>query len=354
MDATANVVLGANGVGKTSFLEALTVLGNLKSFRTENLRRVVRHGESNFRLSGVVESGDQVQRLEQRVETGPPVRRRLFVDGAEVDVEHYLQIFPVFAITGSDRELISGEPAGRRALLDRFLFLLGPSHLGDLRAYRRVLRQRNAALRAEDNDVELESWEAALAAAAARVVTTRSRGGQTLDSRFQEALSTLTGEDGFSVAVEYRKESWITGSMDAKKVEESYLQRYNETRTRDRLMRFTVDGPHRHDLSLRTDGRGIRHVLSTGQIKVVAAALKLATLAQVEKERQELFPVVVDDVDAELDAAALTRLVDYLGNNRQLFLSSTSEEITAATGPGSRKIWLVDGSNLRQEAKSNE
>ncbi len=64
----------------------------------------------------------------------------------------------------------------------------------------------------------------------------------------------------------------------------------------------------------------------------MAAALRLATLAQVEKERNERFPVIVDDVDAELDGDALTRLVERLGNKRQLFLSSTSERVAELAG----------------------
>ncbi len=75
-----------------------------------------------FRLAGVVESGDRVHRLEQEVMTGPPIQRRLLVDGAEVDIEHYLQIFPIFAITGSDRDLISGEPVGAAGAARPFPF----------------------------------------------------------------------------------------------------------------------------------------------------------------------------------------------------------------------------------------
>ena len=52
---------------------------------------------------------------------------------------------------------------------------------------------------------------------------------------------------------------------------------------------------------------------------MVAAALRLATLAHVEKERHEQFPVIVDDVDAELDSTALTRLVDHLETNDKFF-----------------------------------
>jgi len=76
-----NVVLGVNGAGKTSLLEAMVVLGNLRSFRTSSLRRAVRHNENSFRLVGTVSSGGRTHRLEQVVETGSPVTRTLVVDG---------------------------------------------------------------------------------------------------------------------------------------------------------------------------------------------------------------------------------------------------------------------------------
>ncbi len=137
-------------------------------------------------------------------------------------------------------------------------------------------------------------------------------------------------------------------------MEDLYRQRYNETRTRDRQQGFTGDGPHRHDLSLKTAGRSVRYVLSSGQTKGVAAALRLATLAQVEKERNERFPVIVDDVDAELDGAALTLLVEHLGNERQLFLSSTSERVAELAGPRGCCIRLENGTRAPQEADNDE
>jgi DNA replication and repair protein RecF len=137
-------------------------------------------------------------------------------------------------------------------------------------------------------------------------------------------------------------------------VEELYRQRYNETRTRDRQMGFTVDGPHRHDLGIKTAGRSVRHVLSSGQTKGVAAALRLATLAQVERERDERFPVVIDDVDAELDGTALTRLVERLGGERQLFVSSTSEHVAKMAGPRGSCIRLENGDGVSQEIAPND
>jgi len=349
-----NVVLGVNGAGKTSLLEAMVVLGNLRSFRTSSLRRAVRHNENSFRLVGTVSYGGRTHRLEQVVEMGSPVTRTLLVDGVTTDIERYLQLFPVFAITAQDRELVVGGPAGRRSMLDRFVFLLRPTHLDQLRSYRRLLRQRNAALVGQSTDAEIEAWEAPLATAAAAVIEARENGARILAERFEEEWWGLSRGDRTKIAIEYRSEAWSRPSDEAKKVEDLYRQRYNETRTRDRQMGFTGDGPHRHDLSLKTAGRSVRYVLSSGQTKGVAAALRLATLAQVERDRNERFPVIVDDVDAELDGAALTLLVERLGNERQLFLSSTSELVAKLAGPRGCCIRLENGTRVPQEAITDD
>jgi len=349
-----NAILGPNGAGKTSLLEAMVVLGNLRSFRTTTLRRAVRHNENSFRLVGTVSTGGRTHRLEQAVEMGSPVTRTLRVDGVTADVERYLQLFPVFAITAQDRELVAGGPEGRRSMLDRFVFLLKPAHLDQLRLYRRLLRQRNAALVGQSSDAEIEAWEAPLAAAAAAIIEAREKGTAILAERFAEEWKELSRGAPTKITIEYRSEAWSRPSEEAKKVEDLYRQRYNETRTRDRQMGFTVDGPHRHDLSLNTDGRSVRYVLSSGQTKGVAAALRLATLAQVEKERNEHFPVIVDDVDAELDGAALTLLVQRLGNERQLFLSSTSERVAGLAGPRGFCLRLENGTSVSQEAANDD
>ena len=338
-----NAILGVNGAGKTSLLEALVVLGNLRSFRTTSLRRTVRHNENGFRLTGTVFSGGRTHRLEHIVEIGSQITRTLRVNGVPADVEKYLQLFPVFAITAQDRDLVTGEPEGRRSMLDRFVFLLRPRHLDHLRSYRRLLRQRNAALMGQASDAEIEAWEAPLAAAAAAVITARERGAEILAVRFADVWKALSRGDQTEVSIEYRSEAWNKASAEAEKVEDLYRQRYNETRMRDRQQGFTGDGPHRHDLILKTAGRSVRYVLSSGQTKGVAAALRLATLTLVEKERNERFPVIVDDVDAELDGTALTLLVEHLGNERQLFLSSTSERVAELAGPRGCCIRLENG-----------
>ena len=121
------------------------------------------------------------------------------------------------------------------------------------------------------------------------------------------------------------------------------LSWYNETRARDRRTGFTNEGPHRHDLGLRADGRSVRHMLSSGQSKVVAAALRLASLTQVEKERGEHLPVIIDDVDAELDSEVLGRLIEHLEGERQLFFSSADRGVSQRLKTGSNQLEVHQG-----------
>jgi DNA replication and repair protein RecF len=338
-----NLILGENGEGKTNLLEAVAVLCNLRSFRTARLDSVLRHGERSCRLEGELSGRDGSTRLEQLIEIGPPLRRELKINGGSATVESYLSACPVFAVTSADTELVVGAPALRRAFIDRFAFLLEPGTLADVRGYQRTLQQRNAALSAEVSDDELEAWDARLAMAGARLVSRRRAAIERLRGGFHGMYRELAGEGFPEMAVRYRSESWLNASESTEILEESYRKRYNETRVRDRHAGHTHEGPHRHDVQLEADGRPVRDVLSSGQTKVVAAALRFATLAQVEEDRGEHLPVIIDDVDAELDSTVFSRLTHSLANDRQLLLSSAHAELVAPLFSDAAMLTVVGG-----------
>lgn len=339
-----NLIVGGNGEGKTSLLEAIAVLTNLRSFRTSRWGAVARYGTRELALEGEVEGADGSVRLEQVIELGPPVRRQLQVNGGQVPVERYLGICPIATLSSSDAELVTGPPAGRRALLDRFAFLLDPSTLAVVRTYQRTLRQRNAALARAATDQELDVWDLRLSDAGARLLARRRNAVTSLMTAFDLSYATLRG-DGFpTVSLGYRGDPWLNEPESPEKLEESYRKRYNVTRVRDRHAGHSLEGPHRHDLRIEADDQPAKEVLSSGQIKVVAAALRLATVLHVERERGERLPVMVDDVDAELDRESFARLAGALAGDRQLLLTSAHSDVVAAAFPTAPVLRMEAGS----------
>jgi len=342
--AGVNLIVGGNGEGKTNLLEAVSVLANLRSFRSARWSAVARHDHTGFALAGEVEGGLGSVRLEQAVEFGPPLRRRQLINGAPAAVERYLSLCPVTAMTAADGELVVGPPAARRALLDRLTFLMAPSALETIRCFQRTLRQRNAGLAGGSSERELDAWDDGLARAAAALVVRRRRGLAALTGAFQEAYGALRGAAFPAIELGYRAEPWLSESESTPEVEESYRKRYNEARVRDRRAGHTQEGPHRHDLRIVAEDRPAREVLSSGQIKVVAAALRLATVIHVERERGEPLPVMVDDVDAELDREVFARLTRALSSERQLLLTSAHPELVAPAFPEALVLEMERGS----------
>ena len=157
--------------------------------------------------------------------------------------------------------------------------------------------------------------------------------------------------DGFpDIDAIYRMEPDLDGA-DQEKVAEFYRRRYYENRVRDRRARFTLDGPHRHDLALKTEGRPVRDVLSAGQVKIVAAAMWLSNLAQVEERRNERLLVLVDDADAELDDRVFSKLVDVLGHQRQVIMTSAHDRGIGAVIP--KALWwsMIEGKIKRRDSR---
>jgi DNA replication and repair protein RecF len=252
-------------------------------------------------------------------------------------------------ISPADGELVVGPPDQRRAFVDRLAFLLDGSTYEQLRAFRRALRQRNAGLCGRVRDQEMELWEDRLASAAALVVARRLGAVKRLQTSFARVYRELCGDEVLELEISYRAESWLDVENEsglhqgAGQLAQAYRARFSSHRARDRALGFTTEGPHRHDLSLKVHGRPVRDVLSSGQVKVVAAALRLAALAEVEELRGEQLPVVVDDIDSALDDSALAKLVCHLGKGRQVLVSSARGEAMAASLENASEVWVSDG-----------
>lgn len=337
-----SMIFGSNGQGKTNFLEAVAVVGNVRSFRHVTAKKLVRHGEVAFRLEAWIDDGHKTTHLRQLVNCVPTVSRRFEVNGVVVPLDDYLIQCPVFTLSSEEKELITGPPEYRRSFVDRLAFFLDSDHLGELTKYRASLRQRNAALLSKRSSTEMDLWEDSLARAAAVVVERRCRVVQQWQAGFQSTYKILRGEGFPDIAVAYRMEAGVEDA-DREKLAEIYRQRYYEHRVRDCRAGFTLEGPHRHDLSLRAGGRPARDVLSAGQVKIAAAALWMSNLAQVEERRNEHLPVLIDDADAELDDQVFAKLVDSLGQTRQVIMTSAHDRGITDVIPAARWWSMTEG-----------
>jgi DNA replication and repair protein RecF len=319
------VVVGPNGSGKTNLLEALAVFGNLTSFRPGPALAWVQRGAHGFTLGGTVARAGAAVVLRQEARAGKALSRALFRGARHLGAAEYLDLFPVTTLSGHDRQLVWGAPEDRRRFLDRLCFQLHPEALPVLQRYRRALRQRNALLVNGGRDAEFEAFEHDLAILGARIVGFRQGAMDGLERHVGGELGALgwslsrpllryNSPDGVAVAEPATLAARLRAALAA-------------SRRRERARGHTAVGPHRHDLVLTVQGAPAREVLSAGQGKLLATALKLTAMALLLEVRGRTPTVVFDDVDAELDAAVLRRVLGRLEGGGQALLSSAHEEM---------------------------
>ncbi|MBT9559872.1 MAG: DNA replication/repair protein RecF [Myxococcales bacterium] len=322
--ARFTVLEGDNGQGKTAILEAIYVMACLKSFRAHRTADLVRHGEADARIHGLIVHDGVHRSLD--VELGAR-RRRVSLDGkAARSLTEALGQLTVVLFAPEDLAITKGGPAHRRTFLDRAVFNRFPSSLDDMKRFEIALKQRNALLRDGGPDRLLDAFDEQLAPAATRVVGWRTRYLSDLKPFFESAISEVTRGS-------HHAELRYEGSTPAGEDLIDWLRR---RRVDDRRRSTTTTGPHVDDIGVFIDGHLARVVASQGQHRALVLALKIAEIRLLQDAFGYSPLLLLDDVSSELDASRNAELMRYLGGpafDGQVFLTTTDRRHVLIDAP---------------------
>ncbi|MBS0556038.1 MAG: DNA replication/repair protein RecF [Proteobacteria bacterium] len=305
-----NVFVGSNGAGKSSLLEAAYLLSHAQSFRAGSVDGLIRRGQARMAVAASVCKGSGERRLSVVREDGT-WRARL--DQANVpQLGTALREAATVCFEPGSHELIAGSGRERRRFLDWGVFHVEQDFLPAASRYRRVLRQRNMALKQGAADAELDAWDAELAGAALPVDGLR-RG---YFARFSPCLERMLAL--FLPELGAGSMEWDSGWPQQTDLHALLAQR----RGLDRARGHTSRGPHRADWTLGFEHAPQRSHLSRGQEKLCALACVLAQ-ARVHADACGDWPVIaLDDLGSELDVEHQQRVLEWLhGNGEQALIS---------------------------------
>lgn len=315
-----NLIIGANGSGKTSLLEALQTISSGRSFRTNKKIPIIQFGAEQVTI--FVEANQDQRVLRVGLQKSRDGSTKLKLDGNSLESQSDLALLlPVLGSTPESDDLLSEGAKVRQAFLDWSLFHVEPTFREVWKQFRRVIHQRNRALKSNSDISFVRSWDSSLV-----------RLGNEVDRLRKSTMSRL-------VPVLIDEVSQLLPSID---ISFSYRQGWSKecslaealqlSLDSDRRMGFTHYGPHRADLVLKTEVGTLSQALSRGQKKMLTLALKIGQARDFLKTTQRAPIIYVDDLPAELDSVnrqnLLRRLMDL---NIQFFVTATNAEEMAVT-----------------------
>jgi DNA replication and repair protein RecF len=349
------VLVGANGTGKTSVLEALSLLAPGRGLRRARLVDMVRndgmHTASGWSVTArlVTPCGpiDITTAFRAEGASAARDRRQISIDGRTARGRAAIaEAVGIVWLTPDMDRLFAEGPSARRRFLDRLVWGVDPAHASRVSAYERAVQQRSALLRQERADAAwLEAIEETIAshgiavAAARRLVTVQ--------------LSNLAGTacPGFPrvlVGIQGALEDWLEEGP-ALAAEERLRSALAVSRRADAESGGAAFGPHRSDVVVRhaASGRSAQDC-STGEQKMLLIALLLAGARLQKRERGASPLLLLDDIVAHLDAPHRQAVFDavadlaaqawYAGTERAPFqpLAQRAQFLALASGEADR------------------
>ncbi len=313
-----NILIGANGSGKTNFLDALYLLCQTKSFLLIADQQLVRKGADFFRIEAVSREDSEIVYLEAVY--SPAGKKEIRTDHEPVKrLSDFIGRFPVVLISPEDSGLILSGSEERRKFMDYTISQTSPEYLETLMQYNRVLQQRNALLRAlrpheRPEELQLAYFNQVLAACGEKIHQSR----KAFLSELLPSFNALYAEI----------------SMEREKIEIEYQSQLNENRLadllaggleKDILLQRTDWGIHKDELHFILDGRRIRKFASQGQQKTMLFSLRLAQFDWIKRHSRKIPLLLIDDIFDKLDENRMEKLIGliYSDFTGQVFITDT-------------------------------
>lgn len=342
--AGLNLIVGDNGAGKTSLLEALHLMAYGRSFRGRVRDGLVRAPGPALEVFVKWREG----RSDAPV-TGTERRAGLRHNGQEwtgkldgASVSHLTDLCAALAVVTFEpgsHALISGGAENRRRFLDWGLFHVEQDFITLSRRYARALRQRNALLKARASSDHLDAWDCELAESGELLTRDRQRYVEALLPRLTAFGSELVPSVG-RLTAEYAP-GWRREEMP---LADALLL----TRSRDLMMGNTSVGPHRGDWRVGFGGLPGRDALSRGQTKLVAMAALLAQAEHHAQTRGDWPVMALDDMASELDRTHQGRILGLLrSTGAQVFVTGTDLPRSLLTTEGAFASFHVEHNTIR-------
>ena len=303
------LILGKNGCGKTSVLEAIYILTRGKSFRATD-SEILKRGKEFYRIELCFTNGEIIEATYDGKNKNFIIldkkTKRLPIDNR----------YPVILFIPSDLNLISHSPGRRREYFDRLFGQLDRKYSVILNKYEKTLKQRNELLKNELISADsLFSWNVLLANYGAEITKKRKDYIDKINLKLTNVYRSIAENDD-SVSIVYKTET----SSNA----DTYLKNLEQNYKKDTYLGHTMYGIHRDDYVFMFNKKPADGSASRGETRSIVLAMKFIEAELMYEETGKKPIILLDDVFSELDEIRRKCLIKNFKDHQVIITSVES------------------------------
>lgn len=311
-----NVIKGPNATGKTTLLEGIYLLMAGRSFRTSQMSDLFQSGCLNFYVNAQFEKNGVKQVLKMSQQGN---ERGIFHNSTSLpNLGSLLGILQGVLLAPQDIDLVKGIPAVRRHYLDLQMAQVDPLYVHHLLRYSKALKNRNVLLKSK-KVAAIEGFEQGMAISAAYILMQRKKLSAQLESLLREVYHAISGKQE-PISLHYRS------SLGTAHEQSTIFEKWAIHRKKEMEIGYTTMGPHRDDFKILIHEREVKLFASEGEMRTMAAALRLSEWQQMKQAMQQGMPMLlIDDFGISLDPHRALGLASMLEGLGQVIITQASD-----------------------------
>ncbi|MDY0082007.1 MAG: DNA replication and repair protein RecF [Ignavibacteriaceae bacterium] len=316
-----NYIVGGNGEGKTTVLEAAYYLCTTKSFNSKD-SEAVNFDEQEFEIYGKFKdlTEDNI-----RIYFSLSDNRKHYFQNDKL-ISRNSQIigkYPVVILSPADHQITQGSPSERRKFIDSIISQASSVYLETLLDYNKIIKQRSAVLARlkESYDkqtlFELDAWTEKLIENGIDLINYRRKFVDEFSGYIKESYLKIVDQTELP---EIKYNSNIYGQGD----DINNFRKLLAERKEEEIRRTTnLAGPHKDDYVFSINGIDLKTYGSQGQHKTFQSSLRFAEFFYLKSLTGKKPIFLLDDVFGELDAYRAGKISKYLKQVGQAFITVT-------------------------------
>ena len=314
-----NLIYGKNGMGKTNIIEAIYMLGLTKTFRSNNDDIVIKKGKNIAKIEGTIK--DNIFNSYKIIISNAGISIK--IDNNKIaKVSDYITKVNIILFNPDDLKLIKDTPSIRRKMLNIEISGINGEYLLLLNSYNKVLKQRNAYLKALNKKKDYETsflniLTEQLVDLGLKIMWIREDFINNINSYISDIYYEITHKGTLKVV--YKSE--FLG-----KNKEDLLKMFEKNISREIFLGKTIFGIQHDDLEFQVDSEIVKEFSSVGEQKNSIISFKLAEIKNIEEKLHKKPILILDDLFSELDEEKINNILMLIDTDLQTFITTT--EIT--------------------------
>ena len=312
-----NIIIGKNGIGKTSIIEAIYLGSLAKSFKTNNEVSIINEDSDFFRVK--VHYFDYGPKKDLEIYLDKSGKKTKINSKIQRKLSDFISQYRIILLSPDELKLIKSSPNTRRNYLNIQISQLNKEYIYNLNNYNNLIKNKNDYLKKLMLNSNLDARyldiiDEKIVDEGMKIYSFRKNYIDSINKYINTIFDKYIKNKG--LYIKYLSDYDINNK-------EELLKELKKNRRREINIGMTDFGVHRDDYEFIHNDNNAKEYSSQGLQKLIVLAMKLSEV-QIFINDYEIYPILLlDDLFSELDEKNRNNIFKSLDKNIQVFITTT-------------------------------